>query len=228
MANSAKVQGGITGGAGLALGGASGALTGIGVAAAAGALMGSVVPVLGTVIGAAVGALIGAIPAAISLSNTFAGGTSHAQRMNKWNEALQAAVNSADLQALPALLQAAVQQANQYQALVQVAGPQPPMTISSLLAQAASAEDALEKAGDALSADVTAYQAGHASINPWQYTPAQAALAAMPIDAKSLSAAVAKSTSTNQALASALSSVQPATPLAITATSMANSVPGGA
>ena len=176
--------------------------TGAAAGALAGAAAGSVVPVIGTVIGAAVGAIAGSIPGIIAFANAH--GTSHSQRMAEWNDALNTAVQSADLKDAAPDLQAAQAELEAFQSMLGSAQSSTDAGIQAALTAATTANQALATAGDALAADVKAYEAGADQINAWNVnTPAQLALERIPAERQALVAATASAHAANAALQAA-------------------------
>jgi hypothetical protein len=195
----AAAEAGISSGAGAAVSG----LALVGTLAAAGAAAGVPFFGVGAAVGAAAGALMGlGIVIATKIVPAYEGGTSHQQRMNNFAEAIMKAhnANSADV---GDAIQAAGYQINKFVTLAAEPSAQDPVA-ASVLAAASAANDALTKAGDALVDDVNTFNEGKDKINPWQMTPAGAALGKFGADVAAVNAALAAATPANDALEGAL------------------------
>ncbi len=179
---------------------ALGAVTGLATGAAVGAVGGPI----GAVIGGAIGLVVGSVPGIISMVEAKGGGSTHVERMGKFNAAIVSAAN-ANLPTAVAAIQAATAEINRFQALAERAAPSSDPGIASAVAAAVPANQALSAAGNELVVDVNTYTEGKDSINPWNLkgTPLLA-LQAIPADVAATNRALGPAQMANSILERAL------------------------
>lgn len=179
---------------------AIGAATGLAAGAATGAMFGPI----GLIVGAGVGTIVGSVPGIMSMVKAKEGGSTHVERMNKFNAAIVQAAN-ANLPTAVAAIQAATTEINRFQGLAERVPQASSGAVSAAVAAAVPANQALSQAGNELVTDVNTYTEGKDSINPWNTkgTPLLA-LQAVPSDVAATNAALGPAQQANSILERAL------------------------